>query len=195
MVTADSRRAFEALASEHGLPILKYLQGRDWLLASQVAEGLGIHTTTASKHLAAFHEAGLLERRDHPARRPTHAYRLRSTLIRIEFDLGDRPAASDAGDAAQAFLQALLEAARRVGGDRLASGLAEALFHEEDSRHALQERIDASSDPRAALDILVRDARATCAGLVGGTTADRLVRLALDAAFEGRRDLLPEATP
>jgi len=191
MSTDDLRRALEALASEHGLPILRYLRGRDWALASQVAEGLGIHTTTASKHLAAFHEAGLLERRDHPARRPTHAYRLVSPLIRIEFDLGEQPEAADAAEAAEAFVAALLEGATRVEGHRLADGLAEALFNEEDWRHALRERFAAAS-PRTALDALIRDARRTCAEVVGGTTADRLIRLALEIGFEGRHDLLPE---
>jgi len=195
MTTDDPRRALEALASEHGLPILRYLRGRDWTLASQVAEGLGIHTTTASKHLAAFHEAGLLERRDHPARRPTHAYRLVSPLIRIEFDLGEHPETADAAEAAEAFLAALLEGATRVGGHRLADGLAEALFHEEDWRHALRARFAASSSPRTALDTLIREARRTCAEAVGATTADRLVRLALEVGFEGRHDLLPEVVP
>ena len=195
MLTNDPRRALEALASEHGLPILRFLRGRDWILASQVAEGLGIHTTTASKHLAAFHEAGLLERRDHPARRPTHAYRLISPLVRIEFDLGEQPEAADATEAAEAFLAALLDGATRVGGHRLADGLAEALFHEEDWRLALRERFAAIPSPRAAIDTLMQDARRVCAALVGGTTADRLVHLATEAAFEGRRDLLPEVTP
>jgi len=195
MVADDTRRALEALASEHGLPILRFLQGRDWTLASQVAEGLGIHTTTASKHLAAFHSAGLLERRDHPARRPTHAYRLLSPLIRIEFDLGEPAAGAGAAQAAEAFLAALLEGATRVGGHRLADGLAEALFPEGEWRQALRRRVAAASSPRTALDALVRDARRTCAEVVGGRTADRLIRLALEAGFEGRRDLLPEVVP
>src|SRR3990172_7460297 len=110
MNTRDPRRALEALASEHGLPILRFLRGRGWTLASHVAESLQIHTTTASKHLAAFHEAGFLDRQAHAARRPTFAYRLPTPLIRIEFDLGSAANPDHVSEAAEGFLDALLAA-------------------------------------------------------------------------------------
>ena len=195
MTRPDPRGALEALASEHGLAILRFLRGRGWVLASQVAEGLGIHTTTAGKHLAAFHEAGFLERRDHPAKRPTHAYRLRSPVIRIEFNLGEPAEARDATAAAEAFLEALLDSARKVGGDRLTADLVRGIFHRPDWRQSLQDRMAAADDARTALDGLIADARRVCGVLVGATTTERLLHLAIESGFEGRRDLLPEVTP
>lgn len=188
MKSAELRRAFEALASDHGLPVLQFMQDRDWTLASQVAEGLGIHTSTACKHLAAFYDAGFLERRPHSAKRPTHAYRLRSPVIRIEFDLAEP--AHAAPQVAEAFLDALLTTAGRMVGPRLSNGIADALFPAADWRAALRHRFESPPDPRAALDGLVRDAGRACAALVGAAAAARLVRLAIDHVSQGRSDLL-----
>jgi len=194
MVSLDPRRALDALASEHGLPILRFLKDRGWTLASQVADGLGIHTTTASKHLAAFHEAGLLERREHPAKRPTFAYRLTSPVIRLEFDLGEPADGADAASAAEAFLEALLDAARQVEGAPFARNLARSLVPADDWRTALRARLASSRDPKADLRVFVRDARRTCADALGPTTADRLMQRAIDAGFGGRQDLLMEVS-
>lgn len=191
-ITPDARRALEALASEHGVPILRFLRGRDWVLASRVAEGLGIHTTTASKHLAAFHEAGLIDRKPHAAKRPTFAYRLRSPVIRLELDLAERAESADVAEAAEAFMGALLEASHRVGGARLSGLLVRGLFGVDDWRPVLRARI-AAADPRATLDAFVRDAQRRCADAVGSATAQRLLSIALESGFEGRRDLMPEA--
>jgi len=198
--STDPRRALEALASEHGVPILRFLRGRGWTLASQVAEGLGIHTTTASKHLAAFCEAGFLERRVHASKRTTHAYRLLSSVIRLEIDLMDDEAeGADAAAGAEAFVDALLAATQRVGGARLAANVVVALFAAREWRPVLRERFASAKDPRAILDRLLRDAERTCTHHVGTATAGRLMRLAIDAAAEGRQDLFaplhaPEVT-
>jgi len=192
MHTPDPRRALEALASEHGLALLRFLRGRGWTLASQVAHGLGIHTTTASKHLAAFHEAGFLERRAHAAKRPTYAYRLRSPVIRLEFTLGEPAEAADASDTAEAFVEALVTSARKVGGAHLTDEFLRGVFGGDDWRPVLRRRIAEAGDPRAALDALVADAQRTCTRLLGAATALRLLRLAIDEGFEGRQDLLPE---
>src|SRR2546428_13216990 len=118
MTPPDPRKALEALASEHGLPILRYLRDHPWALASQVSKALGIHTTTATKHLGAFHEVGFLERRDHPAKRPTYAYRLKSPVVRLELDLGEAVESADAESLGSALLEALLESLERIGGTR-----------------------------------------------------------------------------
>ena len=193
MNTRDPRRALEALASEHGLAILRFLRGRGWTLASHVAESLQIHTTTASKHLAAFHEAGFLDRQAHAARRPTFAYRLPTPLIRIEFDLAAAADPNQAAEAAEAFLDSLLAAVQRVGGPRISEELVRGLLGgTDDWRRALRVRFG-GTDARTTLDALIEDSRQTCARLVGATTAERLVRHALEDGFEGRRSLLPEA--
>lgn len=196
MVTQDPRPALEALASEHGLSILRFLRGRDWTLASAVAEGLRIHTTTASKHLAAFQDAGFLERQAYASKRPTFVYRLRTDLIRIEFDLAESAEPVDASAVAAAFVDALLSATQRVGGARIAQDLVESIFGAtRDWRRALRERFARPGDARIVLDALVADSRNACASLVGTATAARLLRLALDEGFEGRQDLLPQVNP
>ncbi|MBI4416739.1 MAG: helix-turn-helix transcriptional regulator [Euryarchaeota archaeon] len=190
MAPGDPKKALEALASEHGLPILRFLQGRDWTLASGVAEGLGVHTSTASKYLAIFHDAGFLERRPHPAKRPTFAFRLRSPLIRLEFDLGERVESPDAADLAKAFAGSLLDAAHKVGGARLASNLAGTLFEGPDWRRALDRRFRFAPDARTAMHILLQDARKACGDVLGPAAAGRLVRIALEDASEGRQDVV-----
>jgi len=200
MSPPDPRKALEALASEHGLPILRFLRDRDWTLASQVSEALGIHTTTASKHLTAFYDAGFLARREHPARRPTHAYRLKSPVIRLEFDLAERVESSDAVALGAAFFEALMEALEHVGGARLTGDLVTRALGGGDWRPALGARLSAIDDPRAAFLSLIGDTRQSLANLVGHATADRLVRMAMERAAEGRADLvaaigLPEAMP
>ncbi len=192
----DPRKALEALASEHGLPILRFLRGRGWILASQVAEGLGVHTSTASKHLASFFEAGIVERRSHTAKRPTFAYRLLTPVVRIELDLAEPAEPADVGDAAEGFAQALLAAAARMGGMPLAADLARTVFGGDDWRDALRATLAASRDPRAFLEGLVHAAGEHCAARLGTVAGRRLVQIALDAAAEGREDLFPaqEAT-
>ena len=194
MADGDPRKALHALANEHGLPILRFLRDRDWTLASQVAEGLGIHTSTASKHLAAFYAAGLLDRRPYPSKRPTLAYRLRSNVVRLEINLAGAEEPNDVTDAAHAFLDALMAAAHRVGGPRLAGNLARAIFGTEEWRPALSQRL-ATSDPGAALEGIVASARAACAELIGMASATRLLRMALAVASEGHGELLSMEAP
>ncbi len=196
----DPRKALEALASEHGLPILRYLREHPWTHASQVSEALGIHTTTASRLLIAFHEAGFLERRDHPARRPTFAYRLKSPIVRLELDLGETVESNDAVALASALIGGLLESLDRIGGARLTASFVTGVFGAGDWRAGLGERLSSASDARAAVLSLIEDARRTLSDLVGPATATRLLRMATERAAEGRGDIveaigLPEATP
>ncbi len=200
MNSPDPRKALEALASEHGLPILRYLRDHPWALASQVSEALGIHTTTASRHLVAFHEAGFLERRDHPAKRPTFAYRLKSPVVRLELDLGESVESNDAVALASALIGGLLESLERIGGARLAASFVAGAFGGGDWRSGLANRLTSATDSRAAVLSLIEDARRTLTDLVGAATATRLLRMATERAAEGRGDIveamgLPEATP
>jgi len=186
----DPRKALDALASDHGLPILRFLRDREWAHASEIADALGIHTTTASKHLAAFYEAGLLERRAHPAKRPTFAYRLKSPVIRIEFDLAERVEPSDTVALASAFLEALLGSVDKMGGSRLTDALLRGVFGGGDWRPALGRRLGATPDARADLIAVVEDTRLALSGLVGPAAAGQLVRIAMATAGEGRGDIV-----
>ena len=190
MNAPDPRKALDALASDHGLPILRFLREREWAHASEVAEALGIHTTTASKHLAAFYEAGLLERRAHPAKRPTFAYRLKSPVIRIEFDLAERVEPSDTIALASGFLEALLSSVDKMGGPRLTDALRRGVLGGGDWRPALGRRLSANADPRSGLVAFVEDTRRALSDLVGPAAAGQLVRIAMATAAEGRRDIV-----
>jgi predicted ArsR family transcriptional regulator len=159
-------------------------------MASEVAEGLGVHTSTASKHLAAFYEAGFLDREAHAAKRPTHAYRLRSPIIRLEVDLEERNAPAEAREFAFAFAEALLAASHRVGGDRLMNSLARAIWREEDWRPCLEEQFATEPHPRAVVDALLQGARRASTELLGATTGGRIFRMAWDATLEGRPGLV-----
>lgn len=189
MESGHPRRALDALAGEHALPILRFLRGREWTLASQVAEGLGIHTTTAGKYLAAFHEAGFVDRRSHRARRATHAYRLRSPVIRIEFDLAEPKEGTDVATLAEGFVDALLQAAGRVGGMRLRGELVRGALGGENWRQTLRSDLQSSSDASAQFHRLIATVRKTCEDFVGGAAAARLLHLATEAATEGRADV------
>ncbi len=180
----------EALASEHGLPILRFLRGRNWTLASEVAHGLAVHTSTASKYLAEFHMAGFLDREAHAAKRPTHAYRLRSPVIRLELDLAERVGPAEAREFAFAFADALFAASQRVGGSRLAASLARKIWGEEDWRASLEKEFARDEHPRAVVDAVLQEARRASIELMGAAAGGRIVRMAWEAAVEGRRELV-----
>lgn len=180
----------DALASEHGLPILRFLQGREWTLASEVAQGLRVHTSTASKYLVAFHEAGFLDRKAHASRKPTHAYRLRSPIIRIEFDLAERVPPKEAREFAFAFADSLLEAAQRVGGTRLMASLAREAWGEENWRPRLEQEFARGQRARAVVESILENARRACSRLLGAAAGGRLVRIAWSTAIAGRSDLV-----
>lgn len=188
MESRDPRQALDALAGEHALPILRFLRDREWTLASQVAEGLGIHTTTAGKYLAAFHAAGFVERRSHRSRRATHAYRLRNPVIRIELDLAEPREGEDVSALAEGFVDALLQAAGRVGGTRLQGELVRGALGGEDWRQTLRGDLR-SSDATAQFHRLIAKARRTCEEFVGPAATARLLHLAAKAATEGRADV------
>src|SRR3989304_2478295 len=190
MTRRNPRKVLEALASEHGLPILRFLQGRDWSLASEGAHGLGVHTSTASKYLAVFHSAGFLDREAHAATRPTHAYRLKSPVIRLEFDLAGRVAPPEAREFTFRFADALLAASLRVRGPRLTASLARAAWGEEDWRASLEKLFAAEEHPRAAVAVILRGARRAATDLLGAPAAGRLVHIAWNAAVEGRQELV-----
>lgn len=190
MNAPDPRKALDALASAHGLPILRFLRDREWAHASEVAEALGIHTTTASKHLAAFYEAGFLDRRAHPAKRPTFAYRLKSPIIRVEFDLAERVEPSDTIALGAAFLEALLGSVDKMGGSRLTDALLRGILGGGDWRLALGRRLGAIADPRAGLLAFVEDTQRVLSSFIGSAAAGQLVRIAIAAAGEGRADIV-----
>ena len=82
--------AAKALSNDHGLAILNCLREKGWAIASDVAQKLGIHVSTASKDLTILHESGLLERRMSKRRtRPAFEYRLKTERIVLDFSLDD----------------------------------------------------------------------------------------------------------
>jgi hypothetical protein len=190
MTRHESRRVLEALAGEHGLPILRFLHGRDWSLASEVAHGLSVHTSTASKYLDAFFKAGFLDRAKHVAKRPTHAYRLKSPVIRLEFDLAERVGPSESREFAFAFAEAFLGAAERLGGPRLAASLVLSAWGAGDWRTGLETQFAAESHPRAGVDAILRGARRAATDLLGASAGGRLVRIAWSAAVAGREEFV-----
>lgn len=189
-MNTDPKRVLDALASEHGLPILRFLQGREWTLASEVADGLGVHTSTASKYLAAFHEAGFLDRTAHAAKKPTHAYRLRSPVIRLEVDLAERIPSAEAQEFAFAFADSLLSASQRVGGTRLMASLARTAWGEEDWRPSLERQFARGDHSRAVVEAVMENARRAAVSLLGTAAGGRLIQIAWNHAIEGREDLV-----
>ena len=84
------KATIDILAGGHGLTILDILHSKGWLIATDVASELEIHTTTASKYLTKLHEVGILDRRTRDCRtRKAHEYRLRSPRISLDVDIRD----------------------------------------------------------------------------------------------------------
>jgi len=137
-----------------------------------------------------FHRAGFLDRRAHAAKRPTFAYRLKSPVIRLEFDLAERVAPSQAREFAFAFADALVAASERLGGLRLTASLARVAWGQEDWRGSLERQFAGEEHPRAAVDAILRDARRAATDLLGATAGGRLVRIAWDAAIQGRQEFV-----
>jgi len=85
--------AAKALSNDQGLAILVCLRKKWWAIASDVAQELRIHISTASKDLSILYDSGLLERRMSKRKtRPAHEYRLKSNRIILDLSLDDSTA-------------------------------------------------------------------------------------------------------
>ena len=118
MKRAEFLEAAKTLSSDNCLPILDCLRKRGWLIASDVAEDLGIHVSTAAKDLNSLFECGLIERRKGQRKtRPAYEYRLKGDRIILELDLDTAPA--DERDRVVTFylefLQRLFVKAKKMG--------------------------------------------------------------------------------
>jgi len=114
----DFLEAARTLASEHGLGIIDCLRRRGWTIASEVAEELAIHISTATKDLSSLHRCGLLERRKGQRKtRPAYEYRLAANRIVLDIDLADEPPATSDETAIfyLSFFERLFAKARRMG--------------------------------------------------------------------------------
>src|SRR5512136_360949 len=87
MDTETFREAATLLSGEYSLSILQQLRDGGWHLSSEIARGLNIHVSTASRFLHRLSDLGLVERRRRDSR--TSEYRVRSARLQLEVDLGD----------------------------------------------------------------------------------------------------------
>lgn len=130
------KETVDILAGSHGLTILNLLHSRGWLIASDVASRLDIHTTTASKYLTKLYEVGILERRIKKCRtRKAYEYKLRSTRISIDFDVTESRDTNlvQACEFYSALLFAVLEKTQKIGWAMISPALEEALSELQDS--------------------------------------------------------------
>ncbi len=191
--------AVALLSGQHGLAILRYLSSGEWRIASDVSRALGIHTTTASKFLGGMHGLGFLERRVRKSRtRSTHEYRLPGHRITLDLEFAEGPEPLREALAFYLdYVSGVLAKARRLGwpgiGDRLESrlegdtvGLRENLFT----------RILDGGGARGMeqLKALFREVHGdflyVAGAALGGPTARRILRGALEEAARGREDLV-----
>ena len=118
MKRAEFVEAARTLASDHCLSIVDCLRRRGWSIASEVAQELGIHISTATKDLSSLYDCGVVERRKSDRKtRPAYEYRLRDERISLELDLdepnGDSPAELQVYYLC--FIERIFQKARRIG--------------------------------------------------------------------------------
>lgn len=124
MKREDFLEAARTLASEHGLGIVDCLRKRGWAIATEVADDLDIHVSTASKDLSSLHECGLLERRKAGRKtRPAYEYRLRGERIILELDLAEfaEDSREELAEFCKSFFEKLFLKANRMGWQSLES--------------------------------------------------------------------------
>ncbi len=130
MKTKDFLAAARTLSTDHGLSVVGSLKERGWAIASEIAEDLEIHISTASKDLSILYDCGLLDRRmSRRKTRPAYEYRLKSDRISLELDIQDVP--RDVGDELNSvyifFFDRLFHKTQKMGWGPLESSVAKAL--------------------------------------------------------------------
>lgn len=110
--------AARTLASDNALNIVDCLRKRGWAIASDIAEDIGIHISTATKVLNSLYECGMLEkRRSQRKTRPAYEYRFKGDRIILEVDLEGQ--GEETGDQVVGFyldfFERLFVKARKMG--------------------------------------------------------------------------------
>ncbi len=200
----DFRKAAGTLATRQGLALIRALRDGEWHIASDVAAHADVHISTATKHLAALHEAGILRRQETRAKTgTTYAYRLPSETVTLSLSLGEADEAGTAGDACRRFVAAAIQNAESLGwkgiGPRVVRLLKETFPDElaecpqgrwEDCMDTLLGDVENASPER--LVGILRAIRAAFETALGPITSERVFLAALE---ELREDKLLESIP
>jgi hypothetical protein len=89
MVRKVGHQALAELGKEHALPILQALFVRGWMSASEVANDISVHISTAQAYLEAMRAQGLLESRERPGRKGLVEYSILDGSIQVDIDIGN----------------------------------------------------------------------------------------------------------
>lgn len=188
------RQAATLLSGEYSLDILRQLRDGEWHLSSEVARGLGIHVSTASRFLQRLAELGLVERRRHDAR--TSEYRVRSTRLQLEVDLTDDAGPlREAVDFYVAYFASLFHQIRGLGEPAVEGAMEHTLGAEhQDLRFAVFEQMIAGSHGgldhlRDLMAALHRELWDVCSQSLGKAAARKVFQTALRQAISVHPDL------
>lgn len=194
MDTETFRQAATLLSGEYSLAILRELRDEGWHLSSEVARALGIHVSTASRFLQSLAELGLVERRRHDSR--TSEYRIRSTRVLLEVDIGDDSGPlREAVDFYVAYFQFLFQEIRHLGLPKIEGEMERTLVAEhQELRSMVFEQMIAGSQGgidhlRDLMGALHKDLWDVCSQSLGRPTARRVFETALQEAISVHPDL------
>ena len=194
MDTETFREAATLLSGEYSLSILQQLRDGGWHLSSEIARGLNIHVSTASRFLHRLSDLGLVERRRRDSR--TSEYRVRSARLQLEVDLGDESSPlREAVDFYVAYFHYLFEEIRRLGlpgieGDMERTLVAE---HQELRSMVFEQMIEGSQGGldhlRDLMGSLHKELWDVCSQSLGPPTAKKAFEAALQEAIGVHPDL------
>ncbi|HYM39805.1 MAG TPA: winged helix-turn-helix domain-containing protein [Thermoplasmata archaeon] len=194
MDTETFRHAATLLSGEYSLAILRELRDGGWHLSSEVARALHIHVSTASRFLQSLAELGLVERRPRDSR--TSEYRVRSTRVLLEVDLGDDSGPlREAVDFYVAYFQFLFQEIRHLGLPKIEGEMERTLVAEhQELRSMVFEQMIAGSQGgldhlRDLMGTLHKDLWDVCSQSLGRPTARRAFETALQEAISVHPDL------
>lgn len=188
------RQAATLLSGEYSLAILRELRDGGWHLSSEVARGLHIHVSTASRFLHRLAEMGLVERRKHDAR--TSEYRIPSPHLALEVDLTDDAGRfPEAVDFYVSYFHFLFQELRQVERPEVVGTLEHTLTaNHEDLRTTVFEQLITGSSGgidrlRDLMAAVHRDLWAACSESLGKPEARKIFQAALRSAMDGHPDL------
>lgn len=188
------QQAATLLSGEYSLAILRAMRDGGWHLSSEIAKGLDIHVSTASRFLQRLAELGLVERRSHDAR--SFEYRLHNPQLRLELDLlDDAGPLREAVDFYVAYFQFLFEAIRALGPANVEGELERRLGSQhQDLRASVFEQMITGSNEgldrlRTLMAAVHRDLWQACSQSLGPATAEKVFQSALRGAIDIHPDL------
>ncbi len=196
-------RAIAALATPHARALLDAIRDAEWYIASAAAARAKVHVSTASKHLAVLHEAGLLQRKEvRTATGRTFAYRLPRPTVTLTLDLASHRGVARTGGARAALdlLRQVVRKGEAMAGPRVrarAVEILEATWPDErlrgpnDDVEVLLDRLAFSSGVLSEDRIVaaLRGIREFLDATLGPLVSDQIVLVAVDEA--GGRQSFP----